>query len=327
MTKILDIEKKEREASYYTIHESIERAELGIRAISIMYDEHSKDQNSKDNIFWQKNNIYYKLSGIRFQYKIFLEQLFKAERYLLEIFEKKPNHFNSFVMGNPYFERVERELSFIFDNIIFNAISIFDYLSHDICYICKANKQKTDYWSTLVKSARGRNNEISSLQIAPLILLVESEFVGKLNDYRSRLIHRKRDIHKFTANVKLGATDNHMSVRIMVSNELISKKYLKIIKDEHPEFDSITLTYTASWIINRTLFEIERILEGLMFEIKSNSFYWDNLNYKKKGKMFMMGTPNPITKRLIKLSDTMWWQYKGNNNLKWLYPNLPKKKK
>lgn len=318
MTNILDIEKNKRNDDYKLIHESIERAEQGIRAISIMYDEHSSDENSQENIFWQKNNIYYKLLSIRFQYKIFLEQLYHAEKQLLEIFKSDPNSFDGFMQGNPYFEKVEAELASIFDNIIFNAVSIFDYLSHDICYICKANKQKTDYWSKLAKYANGKNNEIANLQIAPLICLVNSEFVGKLYDYRSRLIHRKRDIHKFTAKINFNPVD--LNVNIFVSDEFISKQYLKIIRDEHPEFDNISLTYTSSWVIKRTLSEIERILEGLVFEIKSNSNFLNNLNKKKNGNGFITGLINPITKKFINISDIMWWQYKGNVDLQWLNP-------
>lgn len=317
MTPILDIPKSKRKEDYNLIHDKIERTELGIRAISIMYHEHSSDKNSWDNIFWQKENIYYKLSSIRFQYKIFLEQLFQSEHYLLEVYKKDPNYLNGFVLKNPYFDKIETELAAIFDNIIFNSVSIFDYLSHDICYICKANKEKTDYWSTLVKSANGRGNEISRLQIAPLIKLVESSFVKKLNDYRSRLIHRKRDKHKFTAKLKLDPTD--LNIKVIVSDELLSKKYLKIIKSEQKEDVRFTLTYVVSWIINRTLFEIERILEGLFFQIKSDSYLIENLRKKKTGNGLISGYPNPITKRLINTSDVMWWKYK-EKDITWLFP-------
>jgi len=318
LASILDIERNNRKADFNQIHKEVERTELGIRAICIMYDEHSSDPNSQENIFQQKENIYYKLSSIRFQYRIILEQIYRAEEYIKKV--DSADRLRGFVMGNPHFEKVEIEISSVFDNIVFNSVSIFDYLSHMICYVCKGNKQKTEYWSSLIKSARGDKNEIAKQQISVMIKHVDKQFVCKLNDYRSRLIHRKRDLHKFHGNIESNDSQQIYHIRLLASDELLSKKYLEIIKIDNPDYQYISLTYVASWLIKETMQRIEQLLEGLVFTIKDNSHYLDNLLKSKPGKGFMSGHMNPMTMRMIKISDTMWQDYKGIDN-KWLFTN------
>ncbi len=55
----LDIQ--DRQQSLDTLNELIQRAELGIRAVSVMYNEHSDDQFTIDNIFRLKDNIFYRV--------------------------------------------------------------------------------------------------------------------------------------------------------------------------------------------------------------------------------------------------------------------------
>lgn len=318
MANILDIEKENRNSDFQLIHKEIERTELGLRAICVMYDEHSSDPNSQKNIFNQKNNVYYKLASIRFQYKIFLEQVYRSERYIQKIDKENPNRLRGFVMGNPYFEKVELELSTVFDNLIFNSVSIFDYLSHIICYIVKRNKQKTEYWSSIIKSARGSNNEIAQSQISEAIKYVDKEFVSKLNDYRSRLIHRKRDEHKFYASINPNDDNDDYHICLVASDEILSNKYLSVLKNEMQAHEYLSLTYVASWLIKETIRQIEIILEGLVFHIKDNSHYMLNMLNQEKGKGFMLGHANPITRRIIKLSDTFWKNYKGID-YSWLF--------
>jgi hypothetical protein len=320
LSNIIDITKEFRNVELQEIHQEIERTELGLRAICIMYDEHSNDPNSRKNIFNQKSNIYYKLSSIRFQFKIFIEQIFKAEIYIKELEEKDPNKLKGFLMGNPYFEKIEVELSSVFDNIVFNSVSIFDYISHIICYVCKNNKQKTEYWSSLIKSAHGRNNEISDSQISVAIKHVEKNLVGKLNDYRSRLIHKKRDRHTFQSEVEIVNGELNHQICLAASKVLLSKKYLGVIRNDFDEDEHISLTIVASWLIKNTMHQIEFLLEGLVFHIKDNSHYIENLNVRKRGKGFMSGMANPITKRIIKMSDVLYFQYK-KKNLKWMFPD------
>jgi hypothetical protein len=59
MEKILDIEN--REGDLINIEKQEWRAELGLRAVAVIYDDHSHDKNSKENVFRLKENINYRL--------------------------------------------------------------------------------------------------------------------------------------------------------------------------------------------------------------------------------------------------------------------------
>lgn len=321
--KLLDINKEERANDYQIVNKAVERTEEGLRIISVMFNEHSTEKNSLKNIFWQKFNIYYKLSSIRFNYRILLEELSRSESYLLEFFKDDPFFFDNTRVpgGNPQFLEVERNLATAFDNIIFNSVSIFDYLGHAICYICKSNRQKTMFWKRLVESAFDQRNEISKLQIAPLICDIDSKFVCNLTRYRSRLIHRRRDLNRISASFKTDETSS--TIKIIVSEEFLAKKHLKIIKDEKPDYDQVTLVYASSWIIKRTFYEIEKILDALVFEIKEDSHFIDNIIVQKNGKGIMSGYFNPISFKPISSSEIMWRKYKGED-LSWLNPKSKK---
>jgi len=94
-----------------------------------------------------KDNIKYRLFSAAHQYLVFLREMATAEHYLQNIYQQNPRYIDSFPMGNPFFEKVELELSSIFDNIVFQIASLFDYLSHIICYISFKNKSNTLYGS------------------------------------------------------------------------------------------------------------------------------------------------------------------------------------
>ena len=85
-----------------------------------------------------------------------------------------------FIYKNPHFEFIEMEMSAVFDGIIFHLSSVFDYLSHITCYICKKDKSNTVYWTKLAKAARGKDNEIACLPITRVIDKLDREFITHL---------------------------------------------------------------------------------------------------------------------------------------------------
>lgn len=301
--KILNIEN--RQADYDEISKQSSRAEQGIRSICVMYDDHSSDKDSKDKIFLLKDNVHYRVFSLVHQYLIFLRELGFAEKYLQDIHNKEPKLLNAFPMGNPYFDKVELELSSVFDNIIFQLSSVFDYLSHMICYICKTQKSKTVYWTKLALSARGQGNEFSELSIKNVIVEMDKSFVGRLYDYRARLIHNKKDKHVFTTSVKPENFD--FNVKILASD--FALKHFQLVRTSHPD-DDITLTFLSSWLIKQSFIEIEKILDAMKEEIIKNSTFHSNLRKPKSDNGFMIISVDPTTKIAKPVSDGLWEQYK-----------------
>lgn len=301
--KILNIEN--RQADFQDVNKKSWRAEHGIRSICVMYDEHSSDKHSKENIFILKDNVHYRLFSLVHQYLIFIRELNYAEQYLQELHQKDPTLFNAFPMGNPHFEKVELELSSVFDSIVFQLSSVFDYISHLICYICKKDKSKTLYWTKLASSAYGQNNDFANLEIRKTLTELDNSFVGRLYDYRSRLLHNKKDQHVFTGTVKLN--DFTFDLKILASETAL--KHFKAIRDDFPE-ERITLTFLSSWLIKRSFIDIEKILDALREEILKTSNFDLNLRMPKQENGFMIITYDPETKYAKPISDGLWEQYK-----------------
>jgi hypothetical protein len=304
--KIINIE--DRQADYQDLNKKSWRAEHGIRSICVMYDDHSTDKNSKENIFILKDNVHYRVFSLVHQYLIFLRELNYAERHLQELHQKDPRLFNAFPMGNPHFEKVELEISSVFDSIIFQLSSVFDYISHLICYICKTDKSKTLYWTKLASSAFGQNNEFSNLDIRKTITELDSNFVGRLYDYRSRLLHNKKDQHIFNTSVKLN--DFNFDIKILASDTAL--KHFKAIREEYPD-ERITLTFLSSWLIRRSFVDIEKILDALREEILKTSSFHLNLHKPKTENGFMIISVDPKTNFAKPVSDGLWEQYKQMN--------------
>ncbi|MEI6347262.1 MAG: hypothetical protein WCP69_04860 [Bacteroidota bacterium] len=303
--KYIDI--LDRKADYELIYKETFRTELGLRAISIMYDEHSNDKKSHDNILRFKDNIQYRLFSATHQYLVLLKELWGAESYLQNLYKKNPRYINSFPFENPFFDKVEQELSSVFDNVIFQVTSIFDYLSHIVCYITFTNKTNTLYWTKLARASRGQNNDFSNIELKNIIDIVDRRFVGKLYDYRSRLIHDKRDRHIFNAQAKL--IDFQFNLQLLPSD--VALKHFKLIKEEIPVGADVTLTYLASWLIKRAFFEIETILDVLSIELKKGSNFHSNLINPKRGDdALLFITMNPETRQVEPLSNGLWKEYK-----------------
>lgn len=301
--KNLNIE--DRQADFDEINKQSWRAEHGIRSICVMYDDHSADKNSKENIFILKGNVHYRIFSLVHQYLIFLRELSYAERYLQELHQKNPKLFNAFPMGNPYFEKVELEISSVFDSIIFQLSSAFDYISHLICYICKIDKSKTLYWTKLASAAYGQNNDFTNLDIRKTITELDSSFVKQLYNYRSRLLHNSKDQHIFNTSVKLN--DFNFDIKILASNTAL--KHFKTIREEYPK-EEITLTFLSSWLIKRSFLDIEKILDALRDEILKKSNFHNNLRKPKSDNGFMILSLDPKTNSAKPVSDGLWEQYK-----------------
>lgn len=303
--KIVDITK--RNEDYQWIRQETFRTDSGLRAILFMYDDHSDNKKSYDNVLKQIYNINYRLFSATYQYFIFLKELRSAETYLKDLYQKNPHYVNAFPLGNPFFDKVEQELSSVFDNIIFQVSSVFDYLSHIISYFFFKDKSKTIYWTKLAKTARGQNKELSEI-VKKIIDEVDRRYVGRLYDYRSRLLHNSRDKHEFAG--KTDTKDFDFYLHPFPSE--VAVKHFKLLSEGFSNNSRITLTYLSSWVIKQTFLEIEAILDVLSVELKKNSHFAENLWNPKRGmEALLIVSRNPETNKAEPVSESMWKEYKG----------------
>lgn len=301
MKDLLDI--KDRGADLKDLHKRLTTLEIGIRAVTVMYDEHSKDKDSKDNIFRLKENFCYRLTGAKHQYLLLLREIGQSEANLTHLAKYQPNQLTGFYPSNPHFDQIEEMLSSIFDSCIFQITSAFDYLSHMISYILLPdNKKASTYWTQFMKQARDKNNPVFSFETAKTLHNADKDFVCELNNYRSRLIHNSRDRHTFNATQSASDVFN---VQVITSDYAI--KHFKSWKNEVDK--QYTLQYVISHLIRMACDQTDLILNSIITDIKANSNYEFNLNNAKKPGAFHLLTYDAKTGTAIPVSDTMWEEY------------------
>ena len=294
MSTIIDISDIKEDLKQ--INHMATRAEVGIRAISVMYEDHSPDKNSYEFVFGHKDNVHFKLFSVHQQYVNYLRQIQVSELLLRETAR---NHVAG--VWNWHLEKAEMEIAAIFDGIIFQLTSFFDYISHFIHYVCKRDKNATSDWNSLAKAVRGKGNEFSDLAISEVIKNVDKKFVDKLYDYRSRLIHKRRDKHEIISLDQLKIND--YKIKIFASTTSIS--YFKTLRHLHPDA-KISLTYLASWIIKESFMMLEQLLFALKDHIQGTSHFEQNLMAPKRNYIFVnldeQNRPKPT-------SDAIWSEY------------------
>lgn len=305
--KYLDVSK--REEDYKEILSEAFRTEIGVRAIGLIYHDHSDDQNSYKNVFRLKDNIEYRLFSATHQYLVFLRELDIAENFLQKLRKGNPQFVQSFPFGNPYFERVERELSSIFDSIVFHLSSVFDYLSHALCYMYFTNKEKTLYWTKLAKKVR--NDFKSKYEFCQVLDDIDKEFVGRLYDYRSRLLHNRRDRHQFGG--YYNPSSSIFRLRITCSEAALGH-FRPVLNNRESDEQKITLTYLSSWLIRRVFSDIERLLEAVKLDLESNSNFYVNLATPKNDNSLNLVSMNYRTNSVEPMSKVIWHEYKKKGN-------------
>ncbi|HEY8660786.1 MAG TPA: hypothetical protein VIL78_17250 [Hanamia sp.] len=298
----------DRQKDYEQVIKIMQWLELGMRAISIMYDEYSSDKNSKENIFRLKDNIAYRLISAEHMYRLLLIEVGQAEQFLRDK-EYGRNNIQFLAGSNPYMTVVEPKISAVFDSVVFNLVSVFDYISHIICYICKTQKSETFYWTKLAKAVRNKNSDLGKSDTGPVVDQMDRDFVGKLYNYRSTLIHNHREKHPFSIDHNLAK--GTFNVKILMTG--VEMKDFKFIYKDHDENDSFTLPFLASCLIKTSAIFIEAILDSLYKDISADSHYYHNIRGAKGMNRPVMLFVDPATNMGSPIYEQIWKQFKDAN--------------
>jgi len=229
-------------------------------AIAMDYKEYIKNDFSDHKIYELRDSVEYRFFSTRTHIEILLRQH-------LIIDEHMKSHLNGKVPIQMYFDYYQKQISSIFDSIVYHTTSIFDYISTLVNYISSKNNQKTLMWTQLSKSVRDEKNEFYKKSFAKTIDNIDRQFVSKLYDHRSFLIHRKSDISSFNVTVSFGKKEN-VDAKFMAGKNLIkSFNELKILDKEN----NLTVKYVTFWLVNETIEKITEILFALKREMENNT--------------------------------------------------------
>lgn len=144
---------------------------------------------------------------------------------------------------------------FLFDSIIFNLISVFDYLSCLINFIIEKNKDKWKKpWNKLEHWSRC-NDKFKGTKLGLKIIEINKDWVSNLNDYRNELIHYQTE--NLGSNESYDLMNAELDILVIAPNQL--KRFFKQLTDmadkNEYNINSVTL-----WLIKTS---IENVIEAL----------------------------------------------------------------
>lgn len=265
MKEIIDI--LDRSKTFADSDKKLVNLREGFTALSLDYGFHIENTwGGNHKIFELQENVIYRLFSSLFHYQLLLRQHHFIEKRIEERIKSDPKRYTTLILPkkHPDFEYAEKEVSAIFDSIVFHLASIFDYVSILINFICVLDKDQTPQWTSISKSARDPNNNLSKREIASVIEYLNKEFVIKLYDYRSELIHKRSDINEYSFKSRIETGELH--ARFICSNKI--RKTFKNYGDKSYDY---TVSHFSVWLIDMTADLIAKMLLSLKAEIKKDS--------------------------------------------------------
>lgn len=163
---------------YSSIAEEFSQQVIGL-VINVVVDKTGNldlDHFTKES-YHLRDSILYRLSSLGWHIYTLCNNHVKYEKQ----FKSDP--------GNHNINNAKHALCFIFDDLIFNLISLHDYFANLVAFTLIGEDKKHIKWNRLVNTAWGKQNSFSKLDIAKDITDHEKNWVSKIQDFRAEIIH------------------------------------------------------------------------------------------------------------------------------------------
>lgn len=214
--------------------------------------------------------------------QLLLERHYVIEHRFKKLLNESPKEIlDPIYPKNPHFEYAEKEVTALLDSIVFHLASVYDYMAILASFITTNNKDESPSWSTLSKKCNDKTNPFSSKSIAQVIIGINRALAIKLYDYRSDLIHRKKDAYNYSVTLQLSQGD--FTIKFICSERL--RKAFKTFGEKERDY---TINYFAVWLINHVADSIGELLVGLKKEIEANSTFPNHIMDDDGDKPFIV---------------------------------------
>lgn len=250
------------------LSQKLERLNARFLALGMDYQHYIDNSLIQKEIYDLRDNVTYRFFSAQFHVEVLLRHHIQVERRLSGIFQKDPSKITNRVYpSNPIFDCAEREISSLFDSIVYHLVSIFDYLGTLTNYICGQQKIQYIKWTQLTNSARDSNNSLSKKTIADLILQLDRELVDKLYEHRSYLIHKKADIARSRISLHISQKGEKFTADFFSTDKL--NKSFAFLRDLQKTHD-ISMKFVSIWIVEEVISATTEILFALKQEMEAN---------------------------------------------------------
>lgn len=297
MKKILDI--KDRNECFEKITDRINLLHEAFRAIIFDYEYHVEGTWGKDHkMKSMRENIDFRLFSSKFHLELLLREHFNIENKIQKYYKEKPELiFRQVFPENPIFAQFEKQITSIFDSIIFHLSSIYDYLSAIVNFVINNKDESITKWSQLNNSCR-QKKEFESKEVSKVVIQKHNEFVNKLYLLRTRLIHERSDIHPLSLKIELNTDKIDLN---FIARKEMTKNFAELRK-KSKEFN-ISVAYVSEWTIEKTIDSIIEILIALSKDLKTDSGFPNHIKENNRPFMFYR---NPDTGIAESVGEKMW---------------------
>ena len=295
MREILDIE--DRNKTFQEISNGITALNKAFRALNADYSYHLESTFGKDHrILKMREDIDFRLFSSQFHLELLLRQHYFAEQRITEEYKKNPKKVLAKVYpSHPLFDHCEKEVTAIFESIIFHLASVYDFVSTIVSFICDNKNESISKWSNLHTACRQKES-FTSKNISKIIVDEHNKFVNQLYKYRSGLIHDKTDLHPIELNLNLNS--GKADVKFFINSNL-TKNFSELRKASKTK--GITISYGSSWLIEKTIDSLIRILIGIRDDIEGGSKFRNHVADSDIVIMYRdpkTGIGEPVSKRM-----------------------------
>lgn len=137
-----------------------------------------------------RESLFYRIIAIRYHVNILINQRKGINSQIVE-------HIKNGTADPFSIENLIIHQYYLFDDIIFNLLSMFDYISAMIGFMFDNRYYK---WNSLVRSARDKKTTIGKEEFSEEIVKLHSNWVDALLNYRGDLIHKSPKFGEETIN-------------------------------------------------------------------------------------------------------------------------------
>lgn len=238
-------------------------SELGSKLIRLITNYAIKNfslKNSEHPKFYLRDSILHRIDSLIFHLKNILINKDEITRLIKNI-SIDPN------TGFTNLKNYKSSMLFLFEDIIFNIASLFDYIGNTIGMFYLGPNGIKLKWNGIVNASHDSKHKISNYKIARIVIEKHRSYVDDFYNYRSATIHYK---HGESSNRKiinldtlhLTPYDNHF-----VNVPVLILKTIKSIKNElnKENYNYFTVSY---WMVKKTLIIYKEILDVIIEEIE-----------------------------------------------------------
>lgn len=153
-----------------------------------------------------------------------------------------------------------RDLKFLFDDMVFTTISLFDYAGTMVGFVMHDERTRNIKWAGArrcasqatdndPKSVIQPTNRIFQSSVGDLVTQLNREWIKGLSEYRNALIHERSDRAGGTLRHEIGAGTFSISVEITAPIEF-TKRISSL--SHHTSEQPLDLLEAASWLVTQT---------------------------------------------------------------------------